>query len=157
MPPWAPVARKLDHYEHERDPLSRERALATLATAQGGVVARRQMAGLGFGDGAIARRQSSGRLLAVHRGVYAVGHSALTEEGRWHAALLACGRVSVISHLSAAIAWRMVRRTGHLVDVTTSDRGRRDRAGLTVHRVRTLHHADSTTHRGVRVTTRCAR
>ena len=37
--------------------------------------------------------------------MYAVGHRALSREGRWLAAVLACGRGALLSHWDAAAAW----------------------------------------------------
>ena len=79
--------------------------LAALATAQHGVVARRQLLSRGFTRNEIQRMLANRRLLAVHRGVYAVGHLALSQRGRWMAAVLACGPGALLSHRSAAALW----------------------------------------------------
>jgi hypothetical protein len=60
--------------------------IATLARRQNGVVTRSQLLGLGMSDSAIDRSARSGRLHRLYRGVYAVGHTVLTREGRWMAA-----------------------------------------------------------------------
>lgn len=83
----------------------RERALAELAGRQHGVVARRQVVGLGFGSAAIAHRIAVGRFHVVFAGAYAVGHAAIGREGRWMAAVLASGERAVLSHRSAACLW----------------------------------------------------
>src|SRR4051794_24463359 len=79
-----------------------DRRIATLATAQDGVVARAQLAALGLTVAMIDHRVRKGRMAVVHRGVYAVGHSALSARGRARAALLSPGPDAVLSHRSAA-------------------------------------------------------
>jgi very-short-patch-repair endonuclease len=59
----------------------------------------------GLEPGAIDRRVQAQRLHVIHRGVYAVGHTRLCREGRWLAAVLACGEGAVLSHRSAAALW----------------------------------------------------
>ena len=59
-----------------------------------------------------------GYLHRVHAGVYAVGHPRLTQEGRWMAAVVACGQGAVLSHLDAAVLWGFYDRLGPLVHVT---------------------------------------
>jgi hypothetical protein len=51
--------------------------IATLAAAQHGVVARRQLIALGATRSMIETRIARGLLLPLHRGVYAVGHRRL--------------------------------------------------------------------------------
>jgi very-short-patch-repair endonuclease len=120
--------------------------IAALATRQYGVVAARQ---LELSVNAIATRTSSGRLFRVHRGVYAVGHLGLGQEGRWIAAVLACGHGAVLSHRSAASLWGI--RLGELFkpEVTTADRRRLPQ--VAAHRAR-LGAADRATRRGIPVT-----
>jgi len=50
-------------------------------------------------------RVSVGALHVIHRGVYAVGHTAITVRGRWMAAVLASGPGAVLSHRSATALW----------------------------------------------------
>jgi len=76
--------------------------IVALAEGQHGVVARRQLLALGVGNCAIGRRVASSLLIPLHRGVFAVGHRRLTIEGRWLAAVLACGDGAVLSHRDAA-------------------------------------------------------
>lgn len=79
--------------------------VAELARAQHGVVSRGQLLGLGIDSDAIKRRVRAGRLHPIHAGVYAVGHTAITRQGRWMAAVLASGDGAVLSHQSAAGLW----------------------------------------------------
>ena len=82
-----------------------ERRIAALAGSQHGVVARWQLAGLGVTKEQIDGRLRSGGLHLIHRGVYAVGHTAITQRGRWMAAVLASGPGAVLSHRSATALW----------------------------------------------------
>ncbi|HKE14035.1 MAG TPA: type IV toxin-antitoxin system AbiEi family antitoxin domain-containing protein, partial [Kofleriaceae bacterium] len=127
-------------------------ALAELARAQWGVVSRAQLRELGFGRGAIARRLEAGRLHVVHRGVYAVGHTALTREGRWLAAVLASGPSAALSHRSAAAHWGLLHSDQTRIDVTAA-RSRGGAPGIRLHRTRFLNAHNTTTHRGIPITT----
>jgi very-short-patch-repair endonuclease len=127
--------------------------IAALADAQHGVVARAQLVERGVSVDAVDRRIKTRRLRRLHQGVYAVGHQALTVEGRWMAAVLAGGPGAVLSHASAAMAWDLRRTAGGVIDVTVSTRaGRARRAGLRLHRSATLTSRDITAHRGIPVT-----
>jgi hypothetical protein len=124
--------------------------LAGLATAQHGVVARRQLLDAGLTKEAVARRIRAGRLHIVHRGVYAVGHPVLTREGRWMAAALATG--GALSHVTAAAAWDWLP-VGATIHVTVrGDPGRRQRRSIRVHRSTTLDTSDLTSHRRIPIT-----
>jgi predicted transcriptional regulator of viral defense system len=79
-----------------------DRAIAAIASRQRGVVTRTQLLAAGISGRAIERRLRAGRLHAVHRGIYLVVHRVMPDGARELAALLACGRSAVVSHLSAA-------------------------------------------------------
>jgi len=87
-----------------------ERALARLAANQHGVVSLAQMRAVGLGKEAVKARARRGRLHRVHRGVYAVGHPRLTNEGRWMAAVLAPWRqvIDRPDEVVAAVRARLV-------------------------------------------------
>lgn len=76
-----------------------------IARRQHGIVARSQLVAAGFAGNTIDLRVRSGRLHTVYPGVYAVGHAAITQRGRWMAAVLASGPGAVLSHRSAAALW----------------------------------------------------
>jgi hypothetical protein len=83
----------------------RDARVAQLAGRQFNRVSRRQLAGLGLSDAAIAHRLATGRLLAVEEGVFAVAPVLEHDEwGRWMGATLTTPG-SVLSHPSAASAW----------------------------------------------------
>jgi hypothetical protein len=123
-----------------------------VAARQHGVVSRRQLHECGLTDRAIATWLRAGRLHRVHRGVYALGHAALSQEGRWMAAVLACGRAAVLSHRSAAHLWGLLARSPSLADVTTPRPGGRVE-GVRRHRTRRLEEHDVTEHYAIPVTT----
>ena len=106
--------------------------MAELAGRQHGVVARRQLLELGLGRRGIDERLARGRLHLVHNGVYAVGHRALTTDGLWLAAVLACGPGAVASHRCAGQLWGLLPRTAILPEVTRP-RKFRGRPGILGH------------------------
>ena len=130
-----------------------DREIAKLATRQHGVVLLAQLVAAGVTQRAVARRVQSGRLHRIHRGVYAVGHPRLTKEGRWLAAVLACGEGAVLSHRSAAELWAMLPPRDGPVDVTVpGTAGRRKRRGIRLHRSLLLTRAAATRRNGIPAT-----
>jgi very-short-patch-repair endonuclease len=103
-----------------------------LLERQHGVCARAQLFALGLSRGAVDRRIERGRLRPVHRGVYALGHRALSAHGHWMAAVLAGGPGAVLSHTSAARLWELPARARGPIHVSLP-RGRRPRRGLAFH------------------------
>jgi hypothetical protein len=129
-------------------------ALSRFASRRHGVVSRSELAGLGLSPRQIARRAGAGRLVRVHRGVYAVGHTALTREGRWMAAVLAVGGPAVLSHNDAAAAWGLEPARGARIDVTTPVRnGRAAPASIRLHRVHGLEPFEVTVRDTIPITT----
>jgi hypothetical protein len=126
--------------------------LAALAAGQWGVVSAAQLAALGFSAAGVTRRVQAGRLHRVHRGVYAVGHRSLAVQGRWLAAVLACGPGAVLSHRSAAAHWNLLATSATRVDVTAA-RGRHGAPGIRLHRSRSLDAQDTTAHQTIPTTT----
>ena len=105
-------------------------------------------------DDAVLTRVRAGRLHRLHRGVYAVGHSGIGREGRWMAAVLACGEGAVLSHRDAAALWDLLPAADGPVHVTTpSLAGRAVRAGIRLHRSRSLGPISRTRRLGIPVTT----
>ena len=107
-------------------------AVADLARRQHGVVGRDQVIALGLGRDAVDWRVKRRQLHRVHRAVYAVGPLALTRNGRFMAAVLACGEGAALSHLSAAVLWGILGDRGQAIHVT-AERERVCR-GVIVHR-----------------------
>jgi hypothetical protein len=126
-----------------------ERKINALANRQRGYVNRVELLALGLGAEAIRYRTSTGRLIPVYTGVYAVGHVPRLPHDRAYAALLACGPKAVLSHGSAATLYGIYRRWDTPFEVTVpSKRGRR---GIRVHRAK-LTRADTSSVEGLRVT-----
>jgi uncharacterized protein DUF559/putative AbiEi antitoxin of type IV toxin-antitoxin system len=121
-----------------------------LAESQHGIVARRQLIGAGLGRDLIRERVRSGRLVIVHRGVFAVGHGRISLHGEWMAAALACGPGAYLSHGSAAHLWgmRRSRRPHEVIRVA----GHRRPHGIWLHQTRSLPAEDVTIEAGIPVT-----
>lgn len=126
--------------------------VAWVAAEQHGVVSNRQLNACGLDNDAIMRRVRSGRVHRVHRGVYAVGHDALSLQGRFMAAVLACGRAAVLSHLAAAAHWGFVAWEERQPEVTVAGACARRVIGVRVHRSRALDRRDVVRHDAVPVT-----
>jgi hypothetical protein len=128
----------LPHGIHaESSPPPGDRPLAAVAARQWGVISRSQLEALGLGRGAIAWRVREGRLHRLHAGVYAVGHKRVGREGRYLAAVLACGPGAALSHRAAAAWWGLLASDATRVDVSAS-RGRHGGPGIRLHRPRSL-------------------
>lgn len=82
--------------------------VAEKAAGEWGILSRAELHACGLTDSAITTRVRSGRLHRVHRGVYAVGHTGLTRNGIFLAAVKACGEGAVLSHFSAAALWDLL-------------------------------------------------
>lgn len=95
-----------------------DRGASKMAGRQHGVIARWQLLELGFSRDQIKRRLARSGLHRVHAGVYAWGHSSITVEGRWMAAVLAFGPHAVLSHRSAGQLWGLVPRSRIRPEVT---------------------------------------
>jgi very-short-patch-repair endonuclease len=144
-----------------------ETGIAKIAERQYGMVSVSQLRKVGIGEKGIRSRVAMGRLHRVHRGVYAVGHAALSPEARCLAAVLAVGGGpsgeagavfdywrAAVSHRSAAGLWGLLTAKDGPIDVVVEgDGGRKRRLGIRVHRSLTLSSADVTVSRGIPVTT----
>ncbi|MDQ6606936.1 MAG: DUF559 domain-containing protein [Actinomycetota bacterium] len=131
-----------------------DEALARLAAGQEGVFTIEQIADCGLTASAAWSRTQSGRLHLVHRRVYSLSPpSLLSREGRWLAAVLACGDGAVLSHRSAAAlhGLRATERSG--IDVTVPRRTSRSHQDIDIHRSTTLSARDVTIVRNIPCTT----
>ena len=128
-----------------------DKAIGAMAARQHGVIARHQLKGLGLSDGAVENRVAGGRLHLLRRGVYAVGHPIISQEGQWLAGVLSVGETAVLSHRSAAALWELLPDAG-LIHITAPGGDQRQR-GLRLHRSRCLQLKKRTRRHGIPVTT----
>jgi very-short-patch-repair endonuclease len=135
-----------------RTALPLDAVVARIASRQHGVVATAQLLEAGLTRTQIQTRARHGGLHRVHRGVYAVGHPALSHPGRMLASVMACGPGAVLAHRSAADLWGIHKYAG-LPEVTVPRTGARQRRGIRVHVSATLEPGDVTTRDGIPVTT----
>jgi hypothetical protein len=126
--------------------------VAELAARAWGVLSIDELRACGLSHDAVGVRARNGRLHRRYRGVYAVGHAGLTLQGRFLAAVKACGAGALLSHFAAAALYGLVRWDGREIDVTVGGIARRVHAGVRVHRTRFLGPADAASHEGVPVT-----
>jgi very-short-patch-repair endonuclease len=110
------------------------RAAWRLARRQHWVITRRQLLALGYSEEAIDHRLANGRLHAIHAGIYAAGRRALTREGHFVAAVLACGEDALLSHESAAEHYGIRTRRAGPIHVTVPPDAHPRRPGIKVHR-----------------------
>jgi len=121
-----------------------------LAEGQHGVISVWQLLARGINERTVLSRREGGLLVPLHQGVYALGHARLTREGRWMAAVLACGPGAVLSHFSAAHLWNLCGSYGSIEVLRQSGgfhpRGHR---GVKLHQTRRLESYEVTVERGI--------
>ena len=129
----------------------RDVRIARLAGAQFNRVSRAQLADLGLSAAGIAHRVSSGRLVIVEQGVFALPPVLAHDEwGRWMGATLTAPG-TLLSHASAAAAWGFWSQRGGLVTVTRpGSGGPRRHGGMLVFRSSSLD-GDRATLQGIRL------
>ena len=98
----------------------------------------------------VERWLQSGRLIRVHRGVYAVGYVRRNPIEAAHAALLAGGERSALAGASALVLWGIWRRWPRPLEIVVA--GDRRPSRLIVHHSMTLTRGDIAVEQGLRVT-----
>jgi hypothetical protein len=127
--------------------------LTRLAFEHHGRVNRRQLMAEGIDAEQIKRWLRGGRLHAVHRGVYAVGHVAPSMHGDYSGAVLAGGGGAKLSHAPAAHVFKLTRgKRPPPPEITVPTTAHRRRPGIVIHRVKALHPYDVTVHEGIPIT-----
>jgi very-short-patch-repair endonuclease len=121
-----------------------DRKIGEIANRQYGLISRRQLFELGLTRGLVDKALARRRIVALHRGVYAVGHLSLPQLAPGMAAVLAVGDDALLSHHSAAAVWGFAPPREGDVDITVvgRDAGRK-RAGIHVHLAGALHPRDA--------------
>lgn len=125
--------------------------VAALAASQWGVVARRQLLDAHVSADRVKRHLADGRLVRMHRGVYAYGHTVLRPQAYALAAVLACGDGSVLAIRSAAGLWGVHRSSRMRHEVITPNAGGRGLRTVDVYRY-ALAPQDRTVHDGIPIT-----
>jgi very-short-patch-repair endonuclease len=131
-----------------------QQRVARIAAGQYGVVTYDQLLAAGMTPSTVSRRVREGWLHRLYRGVYALGHVNLSTEGRWFAAVCACGPGAVLSHESAAHIWGISPPSASVSHVTVpATGGRARRPGIRIHYSPALPPGDVTIRRKIPVTT----
>jgi very-short-patch-repair endonuclease len=126
--------------------------VAARAADAWGVLSIAELRACGLNDRAVLVRVHNGRLHPLHRGIYAVGHVNLSLEGRFLAAVKACGPGAFLSHHSAAALWGFLDWDDRSPEVTVLGTSTRSHRGVRVHRTSQLERQDTFRHRGIPVT-----
>jgi len=126
--------------------------IARIARAQHGVVSRRQLTALGLTPQQIQRRLTVGLLHRLYAGVYAVGHTRLSDKGHWIAAVKACGPEAALSYRSAAALIEIRPTSRARIDVSSPTRRGRTIGAIDAHRADNLRPQDVETVDGIRCT-----
>ena len=136
------------------DPHCFDRRLVALALEQHGVFGLEQVVELGLAARSVRARASKHRLHRIHSGVYSlVPPQLLSRDGRFMAAVLACGPGASLSHRSAGALQGLIRAERARIDVTVPTRGGRKRAGIQIHRSSGLRPTDLSRTRAIPCTT----
>lgn len=149
----AEVGRKTSHYGTSRGQPSFAAAVG-VAAGQHAVAALTQLTQVGISPSRVRKWAARRRLHRVHQTVYSlVPPELLTREGRWMAAVLACGPGAALSHCTAAALHELRRTDRGRIDVVIPRRSGRGHPGIDIHRSTSLRPEDRTTVNGIPCTT----
>jgi hypothetical protein len=127
-----------------------DRALAELAEKQHGLAKTAQLVQAGLSHNGIKQRVKRGVLHRRYRGVYSIGHAALSREAELHAAVLAAGEGAALCREACAELLQVRRYRASVISVVAP--GRRVVPGVEVHYSRRLGPLDIVTFHGIPVT-----
>jgi very-short-patch-repair endonuclease len=111
-----------------------------LAGRQHGIVKRKQAREAGLSRSEIQRRLEAGWLVRLHDGVYAVGHTALTDRSHLIAAAYAGGEEALAGYRAAGKLWGVLRGSQPIEVV--GPRSRVAGRPFILHRSRLIHEED---------------
>ena len=117
-----------------------------------GIVSTAELRECGLSRDAISHRARNGRLHRMHRGVYAVGYTALTPEAVWMAAVKACGETALLTHYAGSAHWGFVEWDERRPEVTVRTPSLPRHPGIRVHQSRTIERRDWMIRDGIPVT-----
>lgn len=106
---------------------------------------RRDLDGVGIHPRHARRLVLAGHLHELHRGVYALGHRAITRRGQFQAAVWWAGDGAALSHESAAAFYDWIAEDPDdwpPIHVSTTQDRVKSKPGVLVHRTRHLDHHD---------------
>jgi predicted transcriptional regulator of viral defense system len=122
--------------------------------AKHGIVSVRELRAMGVPDSTVRSRVQAGRWYRIYRGVISVVHpSMLRPEGRWLAAVRACGEGAALAAREAARLHGLRSRRRSRIDVIVPRHRHPKLGGIDVHRSCTLRASDITEVNGIPVTT----
>jgi predicted transcriptional regulator of viral defense system len=131
-----------------------EAEIVALGLAQHAVFDLDQLRGIGLSDSAVRKRVAAARLHRIYQCVYSlIPLDLLPRDGRFMAAVLACGPGAALSHRSAGTHLELVNSARARIDVTIPCRSGRAHTGIEIHRSTTLTEADVTSMKGIPCTT----
>ena len=107
---------------------------------------------MGIDSGAAHRRTIDGRLQRLYLGVYLVGPGAPTRDGRWLAAVLACGDGALLRRRSAGALWDFSSPRGSNPEVLIPYERCARVGGVSIQRSRQIHPNDRAIVNGIPVT-----
>lgn len=132
-------------------PLPLDLVLAGIADRQHGLIRRHELLAAGLSCSGISDRVKRGALHRRHRGVYSIGHRALSREAEMLAGVFAAGDGAALSHEAIAELRRLIRYRAPVISVVAPRR--RTVPGVRVYRCARLDPLDVVTYRGIPVTT----
>jgi hypothetical protein len=113
-----------------------------------------QLRELGLSARAVQKRTNTGRLHRLYQTVYAlVPPALLTRNGRYMAAVLACGPGALLSHRAAGVLHGLIKPGWSRIEVTIPSRTGRRHEGIVIHRSTTLSERDAIVVDGIPCTT----